>query len=54
MNDVLALPFDQYQRYRIVADLLSQLREGAKPLSILDVAYTGVQGKVTDLSLIHI
>lgn len=37
IRDPLELPFDQYQRYRIVADLLSQLREGAKPLSILDV-----------------
>jgi len=37
IRDPLELPFDQYQRYRIVADLLAQLRDGAKPLSILDV-----------------
>lgn len=31
----LSLPFDQYQRYRIVTDVLGRLREG--PLRILDV-----------------
>ncbi len=38
MNDaVLALPFDQYQRYRLVADLLRQLRAGGPTLRVLDV-----------------
>jgi chromosome segregation ATPase len=35
--DVLALPFDQYQRYRLVADLLSEVRAKGEPLKILDV-----------------
>lgn len=34
--DVDALPFDQYQRYRLVADLVEELR-GEEPLRILDV-----------------
>lgn len=34
---VLALPFDQYQRYRLVADLLEELRGGGPPLRVLDV-----------------
>ena len=33
----LDLPFDQYQRYRIVADVIERLSEGATPLRILDV-----------------
>jgi SAM-dependent methyltransferase len=33
----LNLPFDQYQRYRIVADVIERLREGSDPLQILDV-----------------
>ncbi len=37
IRDPLELPFDQYQRYRIVADLLASLRKGSEPLSILDV-----------------
>lgn len=38
MNEsVLALPFDQYQRYRLVADLLRQLRAGGPQLRVLDV-----------------
>lgn len=38
MNDsVLALPFDQYQRYRLVSDLLRQLRGSGAPLRVLDV-----------------
>jgi len=37
IRDPLELPFDQYQRYRIVADLLGLVREGSKPLVILDV-----------------
>lgn len=35
--DVLALPFDQYQRYRLVTDLLAQLRGDGAPLRVLDV-----------------
>lgn len=35
--DVLALPFDQYQRYRLVSDLLRQLRGDGPPLRVLDV-----------------
>ena len=31
------MPFDQYQRYRIVADALKVLREDDEPLKILDV-----------------
>jgi len=37
VSDVLALPFDQYQRYRLVADLLTQLRGKEKQLTVLDV-----------------
>lgn len=37
IRDPLELPFDQYQRYRVVADLLSVVRDGANPLVILDV-----------------
>jgi len=37
VTDVLALPFDQYQRYRLVADLLGELRDGGEPLEVLDV-----------------
>jgi O-antigen biosynthesis protein len=33
----LNLPFDQYQRYRLVADAIERLREGSDPLRILDV-----------------
>ncbi len=35
--DVLALPFDQYQRYRLVSDLLAQLRVDGGTLRVLDV-----------------
>jgi hypothetical protein len=36
--DVLALPFDQYQRYRLVSDLIDEVREKkGEKLSILDV-----------------
>jgi hypothetical protein len=39
----LELPFDQYQRYRLVADLLAQLRAGGRRLEVLDVGgRTGV------------
>jgi SAM-dependent methyltransferase len=37
VTDPLELPFDQYQRYRLVADLLGPLRGRRKHLSILDV-----------------
>lgn len=33
-----SLPFDQYQRYRIVADVLEKLGEGSRSLRILDVS----------------
>ncbi len=36
-GDVLALPFDQYQRYRLAADILRQLRGKGAALTILDV-----------------
>jgi hypothetical protein len=32
-----ALPFDQYQRYRLVADLLTRLAEERSPCEVLDV-----------------
>src|SRR6185436_11019345 len=37
VSDVLALPFDQYQRYRLVADLLKSVRGKGPPLTVLDV-----------------
>ena len=37
MMDVLKLPFDQYQRYRLVTELLASVRTAKEPLSILDV-----------------
>ena len=37
MIDVLELPFDQYQRYRLTADLLGELRPQGEKLSVLDV-----------------
>jgi len=37
MDDLLSLPFDQYQRYRLVADLVERVRPGGRPLRILDV-----------------
>ncbi len=37
MSSVLRLPFDQYQRYRLVSDLLSRMRTGGGPLKVLDV-----------------
>ncbi|MBL8860639.1 MAG: methyltransferase domain-containing protein [Planctomycetes bacterium] len=37
IQDPLELPFDQYQRYRLVTDLLAGLRAQAEPLAILDV-----------------
>src|SRR5215210_4298040 len=37
LDKQLSLPFDQHQRYRIVADAIERLREGSGPLRILDV-----------------
>jgi hypothetical protein len=42
----LDLPFDQYQRYRIVADAVELLREDSNPLRILDVG--GGEGVILD------
>jgi len=36
-DPTLALPFDQYQRYRLVADILESLRPDGEPLELLDV-----------------
>ena len=42
-EDVRELPFDQYQRYRLVADVARHLRGDGPPLRILDVGgRTGV------------
>ncbi len=38
LDERLNLPFDQYQRYRMVADVVERLREGPEPLQILDVS----------------
>ncbi len=37
MIDVLSLPFDQYQRYRLVSDLLAEVRPRGKSWKVLDV-----------------
>ncbi|MBK7644190.1 MAG: methyltransferase domain-containing protein [Planctomycetes bacterium] len=37
MSKLLDLPFDQYQRYQLVSQLLEELREGGEQLAILDV-----------------
>ena len=37
MTDVFALPFDQYQRYRLVADLVGRVRGDRPHLLVLDV-----------------
>lgn len=37
MNDVTDMVFDQYQRYRLVADILEQVRVNEQALDILDV-----------------
>lgn len=37
MNDVTDMPFDQYQRYRLVADILEQVRVSEGALDVLDV-----------------
>jgi SAM-dependent methyltransferase len=36
-DPTLALPFDQYQRYRLVADILGDVRGESGPLDVLDV-----------------
>ncbi len=36
-KEQLELPFDQHQRYRVVAEVLENLREDSTPLRILDV-----------------
>ncbi|MAF66677.1 MAG: hypothetical protein CMJ84_13585, partial [Planctomycetes bacterium] len=36
-EDLLDLPFDQFQRYRLVADVLDELRVGRRRFTILDV-----------------
>ncbi|MFQ5427462.1 MAG: class I SAM-dependent methyltransferase [Thermodesulfobacteriota bacterium] len=36
MNSI-QLPFDQYQRYRVVTDAIEAVRDGKKPLKVLDV-----------------
>ncbi|RJQ33018.1 MAG: class I SAM-dependent methyltransferase [Actinobacteria bacterium] len=45
MTDLLNLPFDMYQRYRDVAEIVSALKDGQK-LKILDVG--GFPGVITD------
>jgi SAM-dependent methyltransferase len=42
----LHLPFDRYQRYRLVADVLERLREGGGALGVLEVG--GGQGAIRD------
>ena len=37
MTDVAALPFDQYQRYRLASDLLDEVRPKGTTWSVLDV-----------------
>ena len=37
MTDVLELPFDQYQRYRLAADLIAEVRRGGERWRVLDV-----------------
>ncbi|MCE9594472.1 MAG: methyltransferase domain-containing protein [Planctomycetes bacterium] len=37
MTDVLDLPFDQYQRYRLTADLIDEARAKGERLRVLDV-----------------
>jgi len=37
VKDVLELPFDQYQRYRLVSELVEELRPKEQRLTILDV-----------------
>jgi len=44
--DPIKLPFDQYQRYRIIKDAIEAVRDGREPLKILDVG--GSPGLVLD------
>ncbi|HKX46862.1 MAG TPA: class I SAM-dependent methyltransferase, partial [Planctomycetota bacterium] len=37
MSEPLRLPFDQYQRYRLVSDVVERLRGGRARLRVLDV-----------------
>lgn len=37
MTALRRLPIDQYQRYRLVADLAERMRDGERPLRVLDV-----------------
>ncbi len=37
MDDSTRMPFDQYQRYRLVADVLANVRPDETPLEVLDV-----------------
>lgn len=37
LEDVRRMPFDQYQRYRLVSDVLEHLRQGDENLNVLDV-----------------
>lgn len=43
-REQLDLPFDQYQRYRVISDALDLLRENTEPLRILDVG--GAEGVI--------
>ena len=36
-DDILSIPFDQYQRYKIVSDIINQYRNGKEKLKILEV-----------------
>jgi hypothetical protein len=36
-DDVLSMRFDQYQRYKLVADVLERVRRSGEPLEVLDV-----------------
>jgi len=36
-DDVLSMRFDQYQRYKLVADVLERVRANGQPLDVLDV-----------------
>lgn len=48
-REQLDLPFDQYQRYRVISDALGLLRENEEPLRILDVG--GAEGVI--LKFLH-
>ncbi|MFQ5354131.1 MAG: methyltransferase domain-containing protein [Thermodesulfobacteriota bacterium] len=44
--DPIKLPFDQYQRYRIITDAIEAVRDGKEPLKVLDVG--GSPGLLVD------